>query len=95
MKCPMKLAALSCLVALAAASPIRDFTAKVTPNAGNSSLPVVFMHGMGDSCFNSGMNSITEAVATHLGVYGVCIPTGDKRRRPGRHHQADFTVTRW
>ena len=35
------------------------------------------MHGMGDSCFNSGMKSITDAVATHLGVYGVCIPTGD------------------
>ena len=56
---------------------VRDFTDKVTPNAGNSSLPVVFMHGMGDSCFNSGMKSITDAVATHLGVYGVCIPTGD------------------
>lgn len=34
------------------------------------------MHGMGDSCFNPGMKSITEAVGKHLGTYSVCIPTG-------------------
>merc|ERR1712195_261861 len=44
--------------------------------AGSSKLPTVFMHGMGDSCFNSGMKSITEAVGKHLGTYSVCIPTG-------------------
>merc|ERR1711871_1891064 len=44
---------------------------------GSSTLPTVFMHGMGDSCFNPGMKSITELVGTHLGTYSVCIPTGD------------------
>merc|ERR1711959_733003 len=43
---------------------------------GNSSLPTVFMHGMGDPCFNPGMKSITAAVGKHLGTYSVCIPTG-------------------
>eukprot|EP00658_Telonema_sp_P-2_P022787 TRINITY_DN19117_c0_g1_i2.p1 TRINITY_DN19117_c0_g1~~TRINITY_DN19117_c0_g1_i2.p1 ORF type:complete len:317 (+),score=98.43 TRINITY_DN19117_c0_g1_i2:193-1143(+) len=47
-----------------------------TIQAGSSSLPTVFMHGMGDSCFNPGMKSITEAVGNHLGTYSVCIPTG-------------------
>jgi len=37
----------------------------------------VFMHGMGDSCFNPGMKSITEAVGKRVGTYSVCIPTGD------------------
>lgn len=40
-------------------------------------LPFVFAHGMGDSCFNSGMKQITQDSAKHVGVYGVCIPTGD------------------
>jgi len=34
------------------------------------------MHGMGDSCFNPGMTSITEKVGEHLGTYSVCVPTG-------------------
>jgi len=34
------------------------------------------MHGMGDSCFNPGMKSITEKVGEHVGTYSVCIPTG-------------------
>ena len=41
-------------------------------------LPVVFAHGMGDSCFNSGMQHITAHAADLLrGVYGTCIPTGE------------------
>ncbi|KAK3250801.1 hypothetical protein CYMTET_39835 [Cymbomonas tetramitiformis] len=40
-------------------------------------LPVVVAHGMGDSCFNSGMKSITEASGNRLGVYATCIPTAD------------------
>eukprot|EP00656_Telonema_subtile_P055973 TRINITY_DN8836_c0_g1_i3.p1 TRINITY_DN8836_c0_g1~~TRINITY_DN8836_c0_g1_i3.p1 ORF type:complete len:179 (+),score=50.81 TRINITY_DN8836_c0_g1_i3:101-637(+) len=44
--------------------------------AGSSKLPTVFMHGMGDSCFNPGMQSITEAMGKHLGTYSVCVPTG-------------------
>lgn len=39
-------------------------------------LPIVVTHGMGDSCFNSGMESITKAAATHAGVYAVCVPGG-------------------
>jgi len=38
----------------------------------------VTAHGMGDSCFNPGMKSITEMVAAKLGVYGVCVPTGNR-----------------
>jgi palmitoyl-protein thioesterase len=40
-------------------------------------LPVVFAHGMGDSCFNRGMQDITEHTGELLnGVYATCIPTG-------------------
>jgi len=41
-----------------------------------SKLPTVFMHGMGDSCYNPGMKDITEKVGEHVGSYSVCIPTG-------------------
>lgn len=41
-------------------------------------LPVVFAHGMGDSCFNSGMDHIGEHTSQLLGgVYVTCVPTGD------------------
>lgn len=40
-------------------------------------LPVVFAHGMGDSCFNSGMQHIATHVSTLLGgTYSICVPTG-------------------
>lgn len=40
-------------------------------------LPVVVAHGMGDSCFNSGIQHLTETMSTWLnGTYVVCIPTG-------------------
>lgn len=48
---------------------------------GDSSdgIPVVMAHGMGDSCFNSGMQSLTKYASQLLGgVYGTCIPTGDR-----------------
>jgi palmitoyl-protein thioesterase len=57
---------------LAAIAPVISSSGRL----GNSSLPTVFMHGMGDSCFNPGMKSITEKVGEHLGTYSVCIPTG-------------------
>ena len=44
--------------------------------ADTGKLPTVLMHGMGDSCFNRGMKSITKAVGNDLGSYSVCIPTG-------------------
>jgi palmitoyl-protein thioesterase len=57
-----------------------DFTSKVTSSARSSStsLPVVFAHGMGDSCFNSGMIHIGEHTSELLGgTYVTCIPIGD------------------
>lgn len=44
---------------------------------GNSSLPIVTGHGMGDSCFEPGFKSITKAIGKRTGTYAVCIPTGD------------------
>ncbi len=49
------------------------------PYTGTNTLPLVFLHGMGDSCFNNGMESITKESGEYLGVYSVCIPTGDSR----------------
>jgi len=46
-------------------------------NANASQLPVVVAHGMGDSCFNPGMKSVTQAAGNHLGVYATCIPTAN------------------
>lgn len=43
------------------------------------SLPIVTAHGMGDSCFNSGMRSLTRKAGNKVGAYSVCIPTGDTR----------------
>lgn len=45
--------------------------------ASAAHLPTVFMHGMGDSCFNPGMKDITQKTGEHLGSYSVCVPTGD------------------
>jgi palmitoyl-protein thioesterase len=44
--------------------------------ASAAHFPTVFMHGMGDSCFNEGMQHITKMTGDHLGSYSVCIPTG-------------------
>jgi palmitoyl-protein thioesterase len=53
-------------------------TFRTTPS---QQLPVVFAHGMGDSCFNDGMQHITKHTASLLGdnVYSTCIPTGKTR----------------
>jgi palmitoyl-protein thioesterase len=46
----------------------------------SAQLPVVLAHGMGDSCFNDGMQHITQRVSELLGgVYTVCIPTGQSQ----------------
>ncbi|GAX23833.1 palmitoyl-protein thioesterase [Fistulifera solaris] len=46
-----------------------------------SQLPVVLAHGMGDSCFNKGMQHLTQHVSQLLGgVYTVCIPTGKNQQ---------------
>lgn len=40
-------------------------------------LPIVFAHGMGDSCFNNGMRHIVDFTSDLLnGAYATCIPTG-------------------
>lgn len=61
------------LAAILPEFPIRDPNFNAVPNA----LPTVLGHGMGDSCFNSGMESITKSVGNHLGSYSVCVPTGN------------------
>jgi len=42
-------------------------------------LPVVLAHGMGDSCFNSGMQKVVKHVSDLLNVYSVCIPIGSSQ----------------
>lgn len=71
---PEKLAELIRASPLAAIAP--NVTVGAPQNASDGALPVVVAHGMGDSCFNPGMKSITQAAANRLGVYGTCIPTG-------------------
>jgi len=51
--------------------------AAVVPAA--NALPLIVTHGMGDSCFNSGMKSITQRSGERLGVNSTCIPTGDNK----------------
>merc|ERR1711871_936087 len=69
------------LAAQIAASPLAAIATNVTvpPFRTNSTstVPLVVAHGMGDSCFNPGMKSITQASGNHLGVYSTCIPTAD------------------
>jgi len=33
---------------------------------------------MGDSCYNPGMQSITQQVGATLGTYAICVPTGNR-----------------
>ena len=43
-------------------------------------IPVVFAHGMGDSCFNDGMINIGNHTSSLLDdTYVTCIPTGDTK----------------
>eukprot|EP01060_Flectonema_neradi_P008549 TRINITY_DN160_c2_g2_i1.p1 TRINITY_DN160_c2_g2~~TRINITY_DN160_c2_g2_i1.p1 ORF type:complete len:357 (+),score=95.33 TRINITY_DN160_c2_g2_i1:43-1071(+) len=60
---------------LAAIAPTFDDDTVFGGKAGT--LPTVLAHGMGDSCFNPGMRSITRAVSKHLGTYAVCPKIGD------------------
>lgn len=45
--------------------------------AAGSYLPTVVAHGMGDSCFNAGMKSITKGIGSTTGTYSTCIGTGN------------------
>merc|ERR1712028_184490 len=66
------------LAQLIVESPLAAIASNVTVGPWmekNNSVPLVVAHGMGDSCFNPGMQSITKASGNHLGVYSTCIPT--------------------
>ncbi len=58
-----------------------------TPNISSKrklasvSLPSVLAHGMGDSCFNTGMMSVTTRVSKLMGgSYSICIGTGNSQK---------------
>jgi len=63
------------------ASKVPEFESTRLPKLKESKiqLPLVFAHGMGDSCFNSGMKQITKLSGEHMGVDSKCIPTGNNR----------------
>ena len=69
------------LAAELAAAPFAAIAPTLRPlvrsSTKNSSLPLVTAHGMGDSCYNAGMKSVTKSAGDRLGVYSTCIPTGD------------------
>lgn len=44
--------------------------------AAGQGRPMVVAHGMGDSCFNGGMKSITKALAGRVAQPAFCVPTG-------------------
>jgi len=74
------------LADLIAQSPLAQIASEISGDEAptvrtrtNGSLPLVVAHGMGDSCFNPGMKSITKASGERLGVYATCIPTGNNR----------------
>jgi hypothetical protein len=61
----------------AAIAPLSFGRNRLRSTTKSNGLPLVFAHGMGDSCFNSGMKSITKESGEYMGVYSTCIPTGD------------------
>jgi len=61
------------------ASIVQPFDSEAPEASPSAGVPLAFMHGMGDSCFNSGMKQITKYAGDHLGVYSVCLPTGNNR----------------
>ena len=58
-------------------SVVADEVDMPAAGAGDAALPVVVAHGMGDSCYNSGMKSITEAAGKKLNAYATCVPTAE------------------
>jgi palmitoyl-protein thioesterase len=49
--------------------------------SSDSQLPIVFAHGMGDSCFNPGFQRLVKHTSDTLGgIYSVCIPTGKDQK---------------
>jgi hypothetical protein len=58
-------------------SPFLRHSSLRSPLSSNSALPIVVAHGMGDSCYNTPMVSLTSAMGARAGTYSVCVPTGD------------------
>lgn len=60
----------------------RSPTASPTPRKRQHQLPVVFAHGIGDSCFNDGFLRLLQRTRDILGndVYVTCIPTADNQK---------------
>lgn len=57
---------------------IHDKNSDFKSNGKNEEkVPTVMAHGMGDSCFNGGMQSITKRVGSLTDSYSTCIPTAD------------------
>lgn len=61
---------------MAAIAPEVDMPSQA---AAGTYLPTVVAHGMGDSCFNSGMKSITKGIGSTTSSYSTCIGTGNNR----------------
>ncbi|CAK0825218.1 unnamed protein product [Prorocentrum cordatum] len=64
------------------ASPLRAVAPVISePRAAAFStagaLPTVVAHGMGDSCWEPGMASITRGIGKKTSTYAKCVPTGD------------------
>mmetsp|Transcript_15509 Transcript_15509/g.25873 ORF Transcript_15509/g.25873 Transcript_15509/m.25873 type:complete len:369 (-) Transcript_15509:61-1167(-) len=50
-------------------------------SSSSGGIPVVMAHGMGDSCFNDGMQHVVQHISDLLGgVYSTCVPTGDNHQ---------------
>jgi len=63
----------------AALAPDLSFDAEHVSSRQGDVLPLVFLHGMGDSCYNLGMKNIANESGKYMGVYSVCVPTGAGR----------------
>jgi palmitoyl-protein thioesterase len=64
-------------------SPVAAIAPEIAAPAedGNADeyIPTVVAHGMGDSCFNRGMKSITNGIGQKTGQYSTCIGTAGNR----------------
>eukprot|EP00389_Voromonas_pontica_P003445 GDKH01005078.1.p1 GENE.GDKH01005078.1~~GDKH01005078.1.p1 ORF type:complete len:343 (-),score=40.37 GDKH01005078.1:173-1201(-) len=57
-----------------ALAPELELNLPLTKN--DKKVPIAFLHGMGDSCYNPGMENIVKQTETHTGVTSICVPLG-------------------
>jgi palmitoyl-protein thioesterase len=62
---------------VAAIAPV--IAAPADSGSADEYIPTVVAHGMGDSCFNAGMKSITNGIGQKTGQYSTCIGTAGNR----------------